>query len=68
MTKQEEKELEKTVEILGDDELAEQRGEELIYITERLCDMSDKDYRRFIRYMHCERKARKHFDSMSFEA
>jgi len=68
MTKQEEAELNKTVELLEDDDLAEQHDEELYYITERLCDMRDKDYRRFLRYMRNERRARKHLGSMSFYA
>ena len=58
MTKQEkEAELNKAVE-----------HEELYYITERLCEMSQKDYTHFLRYMSHERKARKHLGSMSFTA
>lgn len=69
MTKQEkEAELNKAVELLENDDLAEQHDEELYYITERLCEMQDKDYRRFLRYMRNERRARKHLGSMSFYA
>lgn len=69
MTKQEkEAELNKAVELLENDDLAEQHDEELYYITERLCEMQDKDYRHFLRYMRNERKARKHLGSMSFYA
>lgn len=68
MTKKEEKELDKAVELLEDDKLAEQHEEELFYITERLCSMDSKDYRHFLRYMRNERRARKHLGSMSFNA
>ena len=69
MTKQEkEAELNKAVELLENDDLAEQHDEELYYITERLCEMQDKDYRHFLCYMRNERKARKHLGSMSFYA
>ena len=69
MTKQEkEAELNKAVELLENDDLAEHHDEELYYITERLCEMQDKDYRHFLRYMRNERKARKHLGSMSFYA
>lgn len=69
MTKQEkEAELNKAVELLENDDLAEQHDEELYYITERLCEMQDKDYKHFLRYMRNERKARKHLGSMSFYA
>jgi len=69
MTKQEkEAELNKAVELLENDDLAEQHDEELYYITERLCEMSQKDYTHFLRYMSHERKARKHLGSMSFTA
>lgn len=69
MTKHEkEAELNKAVELLENDDLAEQHDEELYYITERLCEMQDKDYRHFLRYMRNERKARKHLGSMSFYA
>ena len=68
MTKKDEKELDKAVELLEDDDLAEEHEEELFYITERLCSMDSKDYRRFLRYMRNERRARKHLGSMSFNA
>jgi len=68
MTKQEEKELDKTVQLLEDDELNEEYDQAFLEMIERLCDMDDKDYRRFTRYMRCERRARKHLGSMSFNA
>ena len=69
MKKKDEKELDKTIELLENDDLAEQHDDDLICgITERLCEMSDKDYRKFTRYMRCERRARKHLGSMSFNA
>lgn len=68
MTKQEEKELDKAVQLLEDDELNEEYDQAFLEMIERLCDMDDKDYRRFTRYMRCERRARKHLGSMSFNA
>lgn len=68
MTKQEEKELDKAVHLLEDDELAEEYDQAFLEMIERLCNMDSKDYRRFIRYMRCERRARKHLGSMSFNA
>lgn len=68
MTKQEEKELDKAVQLLEDDELAEEYDQAFLEMIERLCNMDSKDYRRFIRYMRCERRARKHLGSMSFNA
>lgn len=68
MTKQEEKELDKAVQLLEDDELADEYDQAFLEMVERLCNMDSKDYRRFIRYMRCERRARKHLGSMSFNA
>lgn len=68
MTKQEEKELDKAVQLLEDDDLAEEYDQAFLEMVERLCNMDSKDYRRFIRYMRCERRARKHLGSMSFNA
>lgn len=68
MTKQEEKELDKAVQLLEDDELAEEYDQAFLEMVERLCNMDSKDYRRFIRYMRCERRARKHLGRMSFNA
>lgn len=68
MTKQGEKELDKAVQLLEDDELAEEYDQAFLEMVERLCNMDSKDYRRFIRYMRCERRARKHLGSMSFNA
>ena len=68
MTKQEEKELDKAVQLLEDGELTEEYDQAFLEMIERLCDMDDKDYRRFTRYMRCERRARKHLGSMSFNA
>ena len=68
MTKQEEKELDKAVQLLEDDDLAEEYDQAFLEMIERLCNMDSKDYRRFIRYMRCERRARKHLGSMSFNA
>lgn len=68
MTKQEEKELDKAVQLLEDEELAEEYDQAFLEMIERLCNMDDKDYRQFTRYMRCERRARKHLGSMSFNA
>ena len=68
MTKQEEKELDKAVQLLENDELAEEYDQAFLEMVERLCDTDDKDYRQFTRYMRCERRARKHLGSMSFNA
>ena len=68
MTKQEEKELDKAVQLLENDDLAEEYDQAFLEMVERLCNMDSKDYRRFIRYMRCERRARKHLGSMSFNA
>ena len=38
------------------------------FMTERLCDMSDRDYKLFLKYIYYERKARKHFGDMSENA
>lgn len=66
MTKKDEKELDKTIELLENDDLAEEYDQAFLEMIERLCNMDSKDYRRFIRYMRCERRARKHLGSMSF--
>ena len=68
MTKQEEKELDKAVQLLEDDDLADEYDQAFLEMVERLCNMDSKDYRRFIRYMRCARRARKHLGSMSFNA
>ena len=68
MTKNEKEELDAAIEQLevsDNDEELDQREEELITIVERLCEMNAKDYRKFIRYMRCERRARKHLGGMS---
>lgn len=68
MTKNEKEELDAAIEQLevnDNGEELDQREEELIAIVERLCEMNDRDYRKFIRYMRCERRARKHLGSMS---
>ena len=66
MTKNDKDELDAAIEQLeSKDENFEQREEELVGIVNRLCEMDDKDYRKFIRYMRCERKAQKHLGSMS---
>lgn len=68
MTKKDEKELDKAIALIEDDQLAEEHEEELFYIAERLCQMDSKDYRHFLGYMRHERRARKHLGSMSFSA
>lgn len=71
MTKNDEAELAKAindVEHSDDDEYSTQRAEEIDWVIERLCDMDDKDYRKFIRSMHYERKARKHLGNLSNNA
>lgn len=66
MTKNEKEELNAAIEQLeSKDDDFDQREEELVGIVNRLCEMDDKDYRKFIRYMRYERKAQKHLGSMS---
>lgn len=68
MTKKEEKELDKAISAVEHDEEYESAAEEqLLYITETLCNMSSKEYRNFIRYMRCERRARKHLEGVSLD-
>ena len=68
MTKKDEKELDKTIELLENDDLADEYDEKFLEMVERLCLMSDKDYRNFTRYMRCERRGRKHLAKMGFNA
>lgn len=58
MTKKEEKELAKEIEILESDEsqIHNERQEELDWITEQLVEMDDANFKRF---MHSIRHARK---------
>lgn len=49
MTKKDEKELDKTIELLENDDLAEEYDQAFLEMIERLCNMDDKDYRRFTR-------------------
>ena len=66
MTKGEKEELNAAIEQLEEPtEDDAGREEELIAIVNRLCEMDDKDYRKFILYMRYERKAQKHLGSMS---
>jgi hypothetical protein len=66
MTKGEKEELNATIEQLEKPtEDDAEREEELIAIVNRLCEMDDKDYRKFILYMRYERKAQKHLSNMS---
>lgn len=66
MTKGEKEELNAAIEQLEKPtEDDAEREEELIAIVNRLCEMDDKDYRKFILYMRYERKAQKHLGSMS---
>lgn len=69
MTKKDQDLLDSTIEDLERSEEEDQdREDEMIYMTERLCAMSKSDYRHFIRYMRWERRARKHLGSMSEDA
>ena len=66
MTKGDKNELDATIEQLESTEADDaQREEELVAIVDRLCEMDDKDYRKFARYMKYERRAQKHLGSMS---
>lgn len=66
MTKGEKEELNAAIEQLEKPtEDDAEREEELIAIVNRLCEMDDKDYRKFILYMRYERKAQKHLSNMS---
>ena len=63
MKRGEKEELDKTIEMLQDDDF--NREVELVTLIDRLCDMSDSDYRKFARYIRYERKARKQLGNMS---
>ena len=67
MNRKQKEDLDATIEALeNDDEIdTQEREEELEIIIDRLCDMSDTDYRKFIHYMRYERKARKQLGDMS---
>lgn len=66
MKREEKEELNNTIAQLESDEPEDsEREEELEIIIERLCDMEDKDYRKFVRYIRYERKARKQLGDMS---
>ena len=69
MTKKDQDLLDSTIESLemSDEEVA-QREDELIYMTERLCEMSKTDFRKYMLYIRFERKARKHLGDMSKDA
>lgn len=59
MTKKEEKELAKEIEILESDEsqIHNERQEELDWITEQLVGMDDANFKRFMRSIRHARKA-----------
>lgn len=59
MTKKEEKELTKEIEILESDESQRynERQEELDWITEQLVEMDDANFKRFMRSIRHARKA-----------
>lgn len=63
MKREEKEELDSTIEALENDDW--EREEELTTVIDRLCAMSDSDYRKFVRYMRFERKARKQLGDMS---
>ena len=67
MNRKEKEDLDETIEALeNDDEIdTQEREEELEIIIDRLCDMTDTDYRKFTQYMKYERKARKQLGDMS---
>lgn len=66
MKREEKEELNNTIaQLENDDPEDSEREEELEIIIERLCDMEDKDYRKFVRYIRYERKARKQLGDMS---
>ena len=59
MNRKDKEDLDETIEALeNEDEDNEEREAELELIIDRLCDMTDKDYRKFARYIRYERKAR----------
>lgn len=66
MKREEKEELDATIESLENDDW--EREEELTTVIDRLCTMSDSDYRKFVRYMRFERKARKQLGDMSQSA
>lgn len=73
MTKKEQEALNREIEELESgeadlDEIAETRATEVNWMIERLCEMSNKDYKHFIRSMRYERIARKHLGEMSANA
>ena len=65
MNRKEAEDLDATIDALENDEDDTIREEELEIIIDRLCDMSDKDYFKFTRYIKYERKARKQLGDMS---
>lgn len=65
MNRKQKDDLDETIEALENDEDDCLREEELEIIIDRLCDMTDTDYRKFIQYIKYERKARKQLGDMS---
>lgn len=63
MKREEKEELDSTIDSLENDDW--DREEELTEVIDRLCNMSDSDYRKFARYIRYERKARKQLGDMS---
>ncbi len=70
MTKKEEEALNKELELLQADEDAmfQERQEELDWITEQLCGMTEDNYRKFMRSIKHQRKARAYRGEMSANA
>ena len=65
MKREDKEELDATIEALENESFDAEREEELHIIVDRLCEMSDSDYRKFVRFMRYERKARKQLGNMS---
>lgn len=56
--KDEEKLMEEIAQIeMDEDEMMEQNTNEISWIIERLCDMSNNDFKNLIRSIKCQRKA-----------
>lgn len=70
MTKAEKKALEEEISKLEQDEAqyTEERQAEIDWCTERLCQMGNRDFERYIKYLRFQRKSRAYLAEMSPDA
>lgn len=70
MTAEEKKQLENEIEILerGEEEYTSERQAEIDWCTERLCQMDNRDFERYIKYLRYQRKSRSFLAEMSPDA